>query len=97
MRQLGGKMRVADMVCPYCNHEVNGVSRIGDETTVPREGNVAICIRCCNPAVFTSTGLRMATSAELMEFDKDEELLESIRVCKASRFLSDLRREFTEK
>jgi hypothetical protein len=82
MRQLGEKVRVADMACPYCEHKVNGVARLGAETTLPREGNVAICIRCCNPAVFTSTGLRMATCAELIEFDQDEELLDSIRACK---------------
>jgi hypothetical protein len=82
---LGEKLRVADMTCPYCDHHVNGVARVGGETIEPKEGNVAICIRCCNPAVFTSTGLRMATSAELMEFDQDEDLMDSIRICKISR------------
>jgi hypothetical protein len=83
VKSLGESLRVPEMTCPYCGYKTDAVALMGGETHPPEAGNLSICIDCCNVSVFMDGhSLRLPTSKELIEFDKDYDLQLGIRACK---------------
>lgn len=55
-------------VCPWCGREHDAATNaggVGDQTTPPEPGDVAVCWVCHWPSYFTADGLRRPTVDEL--------------------------------
>lgn len=58
-------------LCAVCNHELDGATQVGGENK-PNPGDVSICVRCANVAVFDDDlKLRQPTAEEQKLFDED--------------------------
>lgn len=52
MTLLGAKVRVPEATCPACQKAVDGASNTAGVKTMPKEGDLSICIFCANVAQY---------------------------------------------
>jgi hypothetical protein len=68
--------------CPECGHEVDDATGVGEteRTASPQPGDLAICIRCGEPAAYRlnpdglTLGLRALTEPEKVELSDREDI-----------------------
>lgn len=75
---LGDPNKIVENVCAVCGHKLDGASGVGNNT-VPKPGDVSICIRCTNISVFgDDLKLRKPTENEMKELGRDSNVLKAM-------------------
>jgi hypothetical protein len=64
--------------CPYCNAEFDAATDVKNVLSDPEDGDLSLCIRCGEPAVFVVTGelfsLRAVSAEERAVIIADEDV-----------------------
>ena len=77
MEFIGESQRITESKCPECEEVLDGCSGV-NHNNQPKSGDVTICIKCTNIAVFgNDLTLRKPSKKELAEFQKNKELMEA--------------------
>jgi hypothetical protein len=78
--------------CPGCGYRTDAVGGVSDPDARPSPGDTSICMNCGHVAVFTETGLRVATMGELIEAMLDPDVRETVQRIHALGFIPGYRR-----
>ena len=75
MEFIGESQRITESKCPECGKRLDGCSGV-NHNRQPKVGDVTICIKCTEIAVFgNNLKLRKPTKKEMEEFKKNTELM----------------------
>lgn len=71
-------MKTWELTCPNCG-ETNDAQTAADGTDHdPTDGDVSICLYCCQPGIFADGAIRVATAAELNRLLRNPDYLAAV-------------------
>lgn len=66
--------------CPNCRTVVDGATAVDGSEAFPSPGDVTVCVYCAAVLIFTATGLRLPTFAELEKLAENWDLVRAVHI-----------------